>query len=115
MEDLSYAAIYSLGLTIINFIDHDAALSIIKTITNKEFEATNKELEALLKGKLPYRFSLFFSASMINVELNQRPSLILLELSLRNTLNLMVFNNHNKVISRNSLNLIKNKKVVQRR
>ena len=90
VEDLSYAGIYGLGLTIINLIDHDAAQSIVKSILNKESEAMNKSFEILLKGKSTYPASMYFTASMINSEPYRRPSLKLLELSLWNILKLMV-------------------------
>ena len=90
IEDLSYAGIYSLGLTILNLIDNDAAQSIAKSILNNEFDATNKSFETLLKEKANYPASIYFTASMINYEPYRRPSLKILELSLGNIVRLMV-------------------------
>ena len=88
VEDLSYAGIYSLGLTILNLIDHDAAQSIVKSILNKESEAMNKSFEILSKSTYPA--SIYFTARMINSEPYRRPSLKLLELTLWNIVKLMV-------------------------
>ncbi len=89
-EDLSYAAIYSLGLTILNLIDNQASLSIAKSIRNEDFDATNKTFESLIKEKTLYPATIFFTARMIIHEPYRRPSLVLLELILRNSLILVV-------------------------
>ena len=90
IEDLSYAGIYSLGLTILNLIDNDAAQSIAKSILNNEFDSRNKSFETLLKDKANYPASIYFADRMVNYEPYRRPSLKLLELSLGNIVKLMV-------------------------
>jgi hypothetical protein len=86
------SCIYSLGLTILNFIDPKMASSISKNLQTTNFEVIEKKFNQLRTIRVDLSLSLFMIANMVATDQHHRPSPNLLELILQTSFQILVWN-----------------------